>query len=154
MTNLFDIEVKIEEDQIVFVRGYPFTYSILSRSGVVQATQINEVCVKTVPYSLVVNNDEVLFLAYSPRVLEELLSFASRNNLRISDREDLWYLFSTPYLDTKFEINEKEEMSLVLHRYFDESEVKKIRRESVKCCGLTFCSAKSGHTWVSLTIYV
>jgi hypothetical protein len=147
MTIPLDIEVRIEEDQIVFVRGYYFKYGIVSSSCVVHATQINEVCFKTFPYSLVVNNNEVLFLEYSHRIQEELLSFVSRNHLRITDREDLWYFFATPYLDTKFETSEKEEMSLVLHRYFNGKELRKIKRRVGRVLWLNFLL---GQEWAYL----
>jgi hypothetical protein len=127
MISPLDIQVKIEEDRILFVRGYPFEHSFVFRSCAIHASEINEVCFKTFPYSLIVNNNEVLFLEYSHRIQEELLSFADRNNLRKTDREDIWYLLTTPFLDTKFDVTVNKENALTLHRYFTKREVRSIR---------------------------
>jgi|LakMenE01Jun11ns_1017448.scaffolds.fasta_scaffold9651473_2 hypothetical protein len=127
MTNPLDIQVKIEEEHIFFVKEYPFVHSSVFRSSIIYASEINDVCFNTFPYSLIINNNEILFLENSHRIREELISFAKRNNLPMIDRDDIWYLLTTPFLDTKFEAGERTEIALKLQRYFTKGEVRSTR---------------------------
>ncbi len=81
----------------------------------------------TSPPSIVINNNEVIFLGYED--LDQLREFSERNSLEESERVDIWELLNQPFLDTEFS---EEEKSQTLQRLRDNGltkyEIKTIRK--------------------------
>lgn len=120
------ITIEINDFEIDFTDGYYFIESTINIKNKVQAEQINEVCIETLPPSFIINDNEVIFINYGQNKL--LYEFALRNNIKVSKRLDIWEYLNTPYLDTEFEKTEKEKILVELEQNgISKSEVKKIR---------------------------
>ncbi|MEL6655535.1 MAG: hypothetical protein AAFP77_19455 [Bacteroidota bacterium] len=122
------MEVELLEDRIRFPKGYFCKYSSVHQSKEVTLDQINEVNLRTQPFSVVVDHKEVIFLPQISK--EELTSFARRNQLKISERFDIWEAINEPYLDTAFsKEQEQATMQALIHNGIPEAEVKSIRKK-------------------------
>lgn len=96
---------KLEHNSIIFPEGYPFKVSSIYKSKKIAAHQINAVNLKTYPKSVVINDNEVIFLNQVEEA--ELIEFAERNELPIEERFDIWGTINEVYLDTEFTAEEK-----------------------------------------------
>ncbi|MEL7248789.1 MAG: hypothetical protein AAFO03_10235 [Bacteroidota bacterium] len=122
------MEVELHEDRIRFPKGYFCKHSTVHQSKEITLDQINEVNLLTQPLSVVIDHKEVIFLPQISK--EELASFARRNQLKISERFDIWEAINEPYLDTEFS-KEQEQATIqaLIHNGVSEEEVKGIRKK-------------------------
>ena len=120
--------IVINEDVILFPKGYYFRQSSIHKERRLPASRINELVINTYPTSIVIDNKEVIFL--KSELKEELVAFANRNNIPISDRVDIWSYILEPFLDTEMEEDEKVRYIAVLAKNgVPPEETKAIRRK-------------------------
>lgn len=139
MQSALKLQLRISDKEIQFVNGYPFRQSSVYPGSKVHASQISEISFDTFPYSLVINDKEIIFLEYNHRHKSALTEFAGRNNIPISTREDLWYWLCTPFLDTEFDADEKQRIiSLLVQNGFEQQEIESIRRRIARVLWIDF----------------
>jgi hypothetical protein len=100
-----ELKFDFNDDSIILTQGYYFRHSSIYKSQRIKACQISEVTLNTSPPSIVINNNEVIFLGYED--LDQLREFSERNSLEESERVDIWELLNQPFLDTEFSEEEK-----------------------------------------------
>lgn len=123
-----NISIEIGEQEILFPEGYYFKHSVVDKEKRIPAGSINEVWTSPYPTAIVINGNEVIFLKYELK--EELLAFAERNSIPVSDRTDIWGLLCEPYLDTSFEPEELEHTKrLLAEAGMNEVEMAAIRKK-------------------------
>lgn len=82
---------------IKFGYTYPFKHSSLRKNPFVLKEAINEVTLSSYLPSLVINNQEVIFIPIL--YAEKLKAYAQQHNLPISDRVDIWGAITFVFLD-------------------------------------------------------
>jgi hypothetical protein len=99
--NFFDkVVIEIRDNELRFPRGYYFKHASIAKYKVVPAAIINELNIASFPPTIVINNNEVIFL--KSELQEKLIVFADRNKIPIVKRTDVWELINEPFLDTEF----------------------------------------------------
>lgn len=123
-----DMQVELKTDRVFLPRGYFCKHSLVAEPSEIPVHIINEVNLQTFPPSLLIHHKEVIFL---PRISkEELKDFATRNQLPLSQRFDIWNAIIEPFLDTEFDEEEKQATLRQLGlNGIPEQEVKAIRRK-------------------------
>ncbi len=101
-----DLQIEITNSEILFPNGYFFEHSPIHKSKRIAIENITEVNLRTWPVSVVINDNEVIFLRHDQT--EQLKAFSFRNNLPVIERFDIWEHLSHPFLDTEFEKSEQE----------------------------------------------
>ncbi|MCR1025871.1 hypothetical protein NQT66_13695 [Cellulophaga baltica] len=106
MSTTYDnISIEFKKKELLFPKGYYFKYSSIHKSRKIEAKDISEINLNTIPPSLVYKDQEVIFLKNeSTTVLEK---FAKENNIPLRNRFDIWEHICRPYLDTAFEETER-----------------------------------------------
>ena len=109
------------------ILGYPFEPSMAYGNKVFNATEIEEVQLKSLPPAIKTGN-ELIFISAGYK--EQLSKFATDNNIAIVERADIWGWILEPFLDTEF----TDDMSIRLDKLLDEygqgeEKVASIRKE-------------------------
>ena len=122
-----DISIEIGDNEILFPEGYYLKQSTVDKEGRIPASCIDELWTSPCPLAIVINGNEVIYLNYEK---DELLAFAERNGIPVSDRVDIWSLICEPYLDTEFQPEEQEQtMQLLADNGVPAEEVLSIRNK-------------------------
>ncbi len=125
------IKIVVEKNEILFPDGYFFKQSKIDKVKKIKSKDITEINLNTFPPSLVLNDNEIIFLGQELKI--EIEKFADRNDISVIDRLDIWEHINRPYLDTEYEENEKlESLKLLSEIGISESELIKIRKKVVK----------------------
>lgn len=84
------LKIEFEENRFRFIKKYKFRFSSVYKSGVIEASQINELCFPPMSYPyIIINSNEIVFVDKIYPILEkEWIEFAERNNIPITNRED------------------------------------------------------------------
>ena len=131
MSKTHDVQVLFWEKEIDFPKGYYFRVSVVHALRQIAATDIAEVNLNTHPPSLVYRKKEVVFIP--SEVKEELKEFATRNEIPIRDRHDIWEDLCRPYLDTEFDPKDEAAWDKVLiENGISALEIKEIRKKIKK----------------------
>jgi len=131
MSKTHDVQVLFKEKEIDFPHGYYFRVSAVHALKQIVAPDIAEVNLNTHPPSLVYQKEEVVFIP--PEVKEELKEFATRNEIPIRDRHDIWEDLCRPYLDTEFDPADEAAWDQVLiENGISALEMKEIRKKIKK----------------------
>jgi hypothetical protein len=93
------LPVNFSANKIYFPNGYYFRQSRINKDKLIEAAQINEINLNTMPPSFVIDHSEVIFVAYEYK--EQLKDFGERNNIVIAKRFDIWEAIMEPFLDTE-----------------------------------------------------
>lgn len=121
---------------IYFRYPYEFKHSSIRQKSFLYKEDINEVCLNTFPPSLVINQNEIIFI---PAVFKaELKEFAERNRIPLSRRFDSWAAINEVFLDT--ELTEQENQRLLTYlakEGIPEEEVQQIRAKIANRMGWT-----------------
>ncbi|QHT71252.1 hypothetical protein GXP67_33665 [Rhodocytophaga rosea] len=97
--------MEILEDTILFPQGYYFTVSQVHTDKKISKEKITEINLNTFPPSFVLDDKEVIFVAYDGKA--QLEHFGLKNNINIVERFDIWEHINQPFLDTEFDLAEK-----------------------------------------------
>lgn len=81
------------------IRQYEFPTSSIRENPIIYADQINEVNLNTYPPSMVINHREVIFI--EEKYQAEFMDFVKRNELKISNRLDIWEVINRVFLDVE-----------------------------------------------------
>ncbi len=121
-------QVTFDADALTF-KNYPFAQSVASSNSIIASKDILNVCIKSFPPTIRVNNDLIFISAERQQDLE---SFAGRNNILLFDRPEIWGWILDPFLDTEFTDEHRERLYNLLEKYeLDRQTVDKLR-ETVK----------------------
>ncbi len=90
----------IHEDRIVF-DYYEFYFGSLRKNKVLTLDRIKEVDFTTFPYSMEIDNREVIFFNHEDK--STIKDFAEKHNILESKKTDVWKLFCETFLDTEIE---------------------------------------------------
>lgn len=111
------------------LNNYPFDNSFLSGNSTISSKNILNICIKSAPPTIRVDN-ELIFI--SAKNKQELAEFADRNKISLSDRVDLWDWILEPFLDTEFTDEHKERIYKLLEKYELSRQTVDHIRETVK----------------------
>lgn len=119
--------LRFNEDSIE-IRQYEFQVSSIRDNTIIHAHQINEVNVNTYPPSIVINNNEVIFI--ESKYQNDFLEFVKKNALKVENRFDIWEAINEAFLDTEFTEHHKERTRKQLEENgFSIEEIAEIREE-------------------------
>lgn len=122
------VTIEFKYSRILFPDGYYFRQSPLHRSRVISAGDITEVNLHTIPPSLVIQHQEVIFLKST--VEEELKAFSERNGLPLAGRYDIWSAINEPFLDTELSYSfRKNILSNLKENGISVKELRRIRKK-------------------------
>ena len=120
--------------QIIFhenrmeILQYEFHISIIRENPSIEAHQINEVNLRTHPPTIVINNNEVIFI--EDRQKHDFIDFVKRNKIKVEDRFDIWEAINEDFLETEFTEHHKEKTLLALEENgISRTEVGEIREK-------------------------
>ena len=131
MSKTPNVQVLFKEKEIEFPIGYYFRVSAVHVLKQIAATDIAEVNLNTHPPSLVYQQKEVIFIP--SEVKTELKEFATRNEIPIRDRHDIWEDLCRPFLDTQFKPADEATWDKVLtENGVSELEMREIRKKIKK----------------------
>lgn len=117
----------IHDDRIEF-RFYNLFFSSLHKNKIVSLDRINAVDLNTSPYSLIIDNREIIFLNHNDTNSLEI--FADKNNIPHSTHFDTWAILTREYLDTQLDEKTLAEQDKKLETIgIDQGEFKKISKE-------------------------
>lgn len=117
---------EILKDQIKFSE-YPFEPAKVYPNGVIDASEVEWICVDASPPKLKLGND-ILFI--SAEFKEPLTDFGKRNGIKLVACRWNWDWILEPYLDTEFTAeNKKRTNELLLGAGFELNEIEAIRQE-------------------------
>ena len=125
-TNMKYSNYKIHDDRIEF-DFYEFYFSSLRKNSTLTIDRIKEVDLNTFPYSLEIDNGEIVFFNHDDR--DRIKEFIKINKIQVSNRVDIWNLLSNDFLDTGFTTEEKQgHKKTLVENGFTENEIKKIKK--------------------------
>ncbi|MCX6118134.1 MAG: hypothetical protein NT027_11375 [Proteobacteria bacterium] len=93
------MKVSFEDNSITF-KTYPFWCSSVKKNQQVRATDIASIQPSHRPLEIILQTSEILFLPTEAQ--QELVNFATRNNIPPTDYSDVWSIIQTEFLDTEF----------------------------------------------------
>lgn len=115
-----------ESDRIVFPKGYQFRKGHLKNKKELFYTEINEFWLNTHPMSVLVNENELIFLVGAHR--DDCAGIAEREEIPVVERTDVWSLICDEFLDTEFEEDYKDRSNEQLAaKGFSEEEIAQIK---------------------------
>ncbi len=91
----------LESDRIIFPKGYPFRQGYLKNKKELRYKKINEFRLNTNPMSVVINENEIIFLVGAHR--DDCEAVAKREGIPIVVKVDVWSLICDDFLDTEFD---------------------------------------------------
>jgi hypothetical protein len=106
-------QVTFGSDFLAF-KNYPFEHSVVSTNQTIASKGILNVCIKSSPPTIRVDNDLIFISAMQK---QDLAEFADRNKIPLSDRPELWDWILEPFLDTEFDDEHKERIYILLEKY-------------------------------------
>ncbi len=123
-----DLKIIFKDKHILFPAGYYYKYSWIKSNTLLSIDRIAEINLNTSPPSMVINDNEVIFIPY--KMKSDLEDFGKRNNVFITDRFDVWSAINEPFLDTEFDeaYLRKTKQSLI-ENGLTESEIQNIRKK-------------------------
>lgn len=121
-------QVIFDADSLTF-KNYPFDNSVVSVNSRITSKDILNVCIKSAPPTIRVDN-ELLFISAEHK--NDLEVFANRNKIELSDRVELWDWILEPFLDTEFTDEQKERLYGLLEKYQLSRQTVDQLRETVK----------------------
>ncbi len=114
-------------DDFLKIENYPFEPSIAYHQVIFNAVQIDDIDFKSHPPTIRIK-DEIIFWTSEHR--EELLNFASKNNIQTIERPMIWEWILEPFLDTEFTVKIDQQLTKILISYgLTVEDVKSIRTE-------------------------
>ncbi|MDY8134472.1 hypothetical protein [Aquimarina sp. 2201CG5-10] len=135
--NYEKIDIKFEENEILFSNGYYFKQSPVHKRKKIVSNQVSEINLNTFPPSLVYQENEVIFVKHELK--NALEKFATVHKIPIINRFDIWEHINLPYLDTEFEEHEKNQSKdLLSQNGIDELELKNIRKKIARTMAINF----------------
>src|SRR6185312_10154321 len=93
------VKLEVREHELVFPRGYYFRQSTIYKTRRIPANIISAINAEQWPPSCIINDNEIIFLKYEQK--DELMDFANRNGIPLTDQPDLWSYICEPFLDTE-----------------------------------------------------
>lgn len=100
-----ELKVEFSEDSILFPQGYYFKVSQVNTDRNISKERVKEINLNTYPPSFVVDDKEVIFVAYEAKA--QLEQFGLKHTINIVERFDIWEHINQPFLDTEFDLSEK-----------------------------------------------
>jgi hypothetical protein len=120
-------KVKFNEDSLE-INQYEFQISTIRENPIIHAKDINEACFNTFPYSFVIHSNEIIFI--EERYNDAFEEFVNKNNIKISQRVDLWKLINEVFLETKFSNEHYEETLKTLAEFgLSKQDIAQIRQK-------------------------
>ncbi|MCX8080162.1 MAG: hypothetical protein N3F09_02880 [Bacteroidia bacterium] len=116
-----------ENDGIHFER-YCFYFSSINKNKKLPVHRINAVNFQTIPYSLIIDFREVIFLNHGD---VSIRNYALKNNIPASNHPDLWAILNEEFLDTEQSADAVNERIKFLSKFgIDKNKIDKIRRKN------------------------
>lgn len=115
-------------DDYIEISQYEFQISTVRENPIIYAKDINEVDFNTFPYSFVIHQNEVIFI--EERYNTAFEEFVAKNNIKISNRIDIWKLINEVFLETKFPTEHYEKGLKILQQIgFTRQDIAQIRQK-------------------------